>query len=279
MQDRLGDLREAALVKNRDAAEKMFAGPSAAAVAAKGKGGQFDIEAQMGIAVDGRDVEEASGFMKEYQSNVAVIKQGINDVNNGTKMFKDLRNRALQATSPDDEREISHRVTSLMDTTNRTTMMIKNALQRLKEENSDFASKQPGSSEVKIRENLHGALTRKFREVLVEYQKLQTDYKQDVKGKVTRQVKIVYPEASDEELQTLVDGGDAAQAIRQSIMGGHESLKNAVSDIQDKYRDIQRLERSGSTPCTKPCVCPNQASLNCTKCSSTSRLWSTLRER
>eukprot|EP01070_Trichotokara_eunicae_P002836 Trichotokara_eunicae@DN2956_c0_g1_i1.p1 len=41
----------------------------------------------------------------------------------------------------------------------------------------------------------------------------------------------------------MVDVG-ADAVIRARMQGGHESLKNALDDIQEKYRDIKKLEQS-----------------------------------
>ena len=47
--------------------------------------------------------------------------------------------------------------------------------------------------EVRIRDNLVNTLTRKFVDVMKEYQNAQTKYKTDIKKKVKRQVQIVKP--------------------------------------------------------------------------------------
>eukprot|EP00923_Selenidium_pygospionis_P027517 GHVN01049589.1.p1 GENE.GHVN01049589.1~~GHVN01049589.1.p1 ORF type:complete len:148 (-),score=27.53 GHVN01049589.1:153-596(-) len=64
--------------------------------------------------------------------------------------------------------------------------------------------------------------------------------------KMTRQVKMVYPEATGNEVNDIVEAGEmsSAMAIRTKMTGGHEQLQNAIGDIQDKYRDIRRLEGS-----------------------------------
>jgi len=142
--------------------------------------------------------------------------------------------------------EISNQLEGLLEETNKQNTVIKKALEEMKQENTAFAQKNRDSSEARIRENMHSALMRKFREILTEYQAVQTEFKQDVKTKVSRQVRIVYPEASDADVSAIVDAGDMSSAavIRARIGGGHESLKGALSDLQDKYRDIRKLEQS-----------------------------------
>ena len=67
-----------------------------------------------------------------------------------------------------------------------------------------------------------------------------------MKEKVTRQVKLIDKNISQEDLDYYVDNPDEAQTMLQQKIYGQASttLKNTVNDIQDKFRDIQRLEQS-----------------------------------
>lgn len=51
-------------------------------------------------------------------------------------------------------------------------------------------------SQLRIRDNLTNTLTRKFVDVMKDYQNAQTKYKAFIKHKVQRQVQIVKPDAS-----------------------------------------------------------------------------------
>lgn len=51
-------------------------------------------------------------------------------------------------------------------------------------------------SQLRIRDNLTNTLTRKFVDVMKDYQNAQTKYKAFIKNKVQRQVQIVKPDAS-----------------------------------------------------------------------------------
>ncbi|KAL8428399.1 hypothetical protein ACSSS7_007259 [Eimeria intestinalis] len=116
-----------------------------------------------------------------------------------------------------------------------------------KAENKAFAEAENGSlskvAEMQIRTNLHQTLAAQLQQQVQLLQVRQADYRLQVKKKVLRQIKIVYPEAVDEEIEGMVDTGEltAATAIK---MRTHQSLRNATADIQAKYRDIRRLEQS-----------------------------------
>ncbi len=69
------------------------------------------------------------------------------------------------------------------------------------------------------------------------------EYKNTVKDKVTRQVRLVDKDITEEEMEEFVANPQLAQEMLQRKIYGQASitLKNTVSDIQDKFRDIQKL--------------------------------------
>eukprot|EP00386_Alphamonas_edax_P012769 GDKI01039677.1.p1 GENE.GDKI01039677.1~~GDKI01039677.1.p1 ORF type:complete len:319 (-),score=94.36 GDKI01039677.1:145-1101(-) len=240
MQDRLAELRELAVAKNNPAALLLAQqGGQAVSVAA-----QREREKVKDLEQQAANAEKGSDFMADYFQKVGRIKTSIGQVRSKVEEIRGLKQEAIQATSPEKEKDISTHLEGLLSSTSVLTATIKKELEALKAENQTFAAKHKNSSEARIRDNMQGALTRKFRDVLTAYQAVQTEYKQDVQQKVTRQVRIVYPEASDEDVQQIVENGGASTAIQIRISKGHESLKGALADIQDKYRDIRRLEAS-----------------------------------
>ena len=71
----------------------------------------------------------------------------------------------------------------------------------------DFAKRNEGSSEARIRANMHGTLTRKFVDLMAEYQEIQTKYKNKYRERVERQYRIVKPHATTEEIEEAFDSG------------------------------------------------------------------------
>lgn len=75
------------------------------------------------------------------------------------------------------------------------------------------------ASELRIRKNLVSTLTRKFVDVMKEYQNAQQKYKTDIRKKVKRQVHIVKPDASTEEIDAVLkSGGGSGGVLRNAIL-------------------------------------------------------------
>ena len=73
-------------------------------------------------------------------------------------------------------------------------------------------TKDAKPSELRIRQNMHTTLTQKFVTVVRAYQQAQHDYKSKIQEKVARQVKVVKPEATMEEIDMTMRGGGAGAA-------------------------------------------------------------------
>lgn len=74
----------------------------------------------------------------------------------------------------------------------------------------------------RVRENMVTTLTRKFVDEMKIYQQAQQQYKTDLKSKVKRQVLVVKPDATDEEVDAVMksEGGRDALYKERILAGG-----------------------------------------------------------
>jgi len=103
------------------------------------------------------------------------------------------------------------------------------------------------ASSSSIRDNLCNTLTKKFIDETKAYQSAQEKYKSDIKKKVTRQVQIVKPDATDEEIDAVMrsEGGRDALIQRQILTNSpNDQVKTAYAKVAGKYQDVLALEQS-----------------------------------
>ncbi len=119
-------------------------------------------------------------------------------------------------------------------------------LQNCKKKNDEMKSDPNVKvSELKVRQTTHSPLAQKFMAAMKSYQQVQVTYKENVKKKVTRQVKVVNPDATDDQINTVISTGDTSQVFRNAIMAGpHSQIVDAARDVQAFYKDVLALERS-----------------------------------
>jgi len=193
----------------------------------------------------GKNVE-----MQEFFGDVEIVKANIVIIKEATRKIAEINQNVLQATTTDREQDFSHELEPLVKSTNKKATIAKQLLQRL---NEDTARKETSSNagnqtpEIRIRKNLTNTLTRKFVDVMKEYQNAQTKYKTDIKKKVKRQVQIVKPDATTEEIDAVFkSGGGAGEVLKSAILTGEaaDSIRNAYQNVADKYQDVLTLEAS-----------------------------------
>merc|ERR1712048_935173 len=91
-------------------------------------------------------------------------------------------------------------------------------------------------------------LTRKFVDLMAEYQEIQTKYKNKYRDRVERQYRIVKPDVTREEIEAAFDPDSNPQPeifTQQILQGpGLAPARNALADIQERHKDIMKLEAS-----------------------------------
>lgn len=98
------------------------------------------------------------------------------------------------------------------------------------------------SADVRIKKSQHAILAKKFVEVMTKYNEAQLEFREKSKGRIQRQLEITGKTTTDEELEEMLDGGNAA-VFTAGIMDSGIS-KQALSEIEARHKDIMRLESS-----------------------------------
>lgn len=191
---------------------------------------------------------EHTAFLNTFFDNVEEVKANIQEIKNATRKIAEINQNVLQATTNEREQDYSNELEPLIKATNQKAAFAKRLLQGIKDETDGVKdAKIINSPEHRIRSNLGMTLTRKFVEVMKEYQNAQMKYKLDIKKKVKRQVQIVKPNATTEEIDAVFKSGSGAGGLYKStILKGEASdaVQNAYMNVADKYRDVLALESS-----------------------------------
>ena len=61
-------------------------------------------------------------------------------------------------------------------------------------------------------------LLRRFVEVMTEYNRIQVEYREQSKNKIKRQLEIAGKQATDEELEQMLEVGDSVEADNSSLL-------------------------------------------------------------
>ncbi|CAL1704878.1 unnamed protein product [Somion occarium] len=182
--------------------------------------------------------EPMSAFYREITS----IQEAIAQYNANVSRIGELQNRTLNSTDESANRQTAAILDDLISQTRDLGNTIKQRIQNL-----DLQPAQPGE-DPRIRKNQISLLRTKFVEGLQNYQQVERDYRARYRQRVERQLKIVKPDATPEEVNAAVNdttgGGDQifAQALTTSTRYGES--RAAYREVQDRHEDIRRIERT-----------------------------------
>ncbi|TMW40337.1 hypothetical protein DOY81_014583, partial [Sarcophaga bullata] len=99
------------------------------------------------------------------------------------------------------------------------------------------------SADFRIRKTQHSTLSCKFVEVMTEYNRTQTDYRERCKNRIQRQLEITGRTTTNEELEDMLEQGNPA-IFTQGIITETELAKQTLADIEARHADIMKLETS-----------------------------------
>merc|ERR1712242_335220 len=99
------------------------------------------------------------------------------------------------------------------------------------------------SAELRIKKTQQSTLSRKFVEVMTEYNRTQTDYRERCKNRIQRQLEITGRTTTNEELEDMLEQGNSA-VFTQGIIMDTAQAKQTLADIEARHADIIKLETS-----------------------------------
>lgn len=209
-----------------------------------GAGGSSDSDA-------GSESDTGSGVneddLKDFFADVQVIKRDLGKIKSNVRTITELYDQQLMAVSldPKDEATASGELEKLIDETNFAAQSVTNHLKRMDKENKLIPEEERGFASGRIRINMHGTLTKQFLDLMREYQTLQTDYKNRHRDNFERRYRMVKPEVTNEEIEEALESGKGGEIFAGAILDTrHAKAKEALAYVENKHRDIVRLEAS-----------------------------------
>merc|ERR1719282_402853 len=180
-------------------------------------------------------------FMEEFFEQVEEIRTNIEKIAANVEEVKKKHSAILSAPQPDDKdkEELEELMAEIKKTANKVRGKLKVIEQTIEqEENSNKTS-----ADLRIRKTQHATLSRRFVEVMSDYNTTQTDYRERCKGRIQRQLEITGRSVQNEELENMLESGNPA-VFTQGIIMETQQAKQSLADIEARHRDIIKLENS-----------------------------------
>lgn len=192
--------------------------------------------------VAGGEVEvpvENQAFMDDFFAQIEEIRGSITKIDESVTEAKKLYSAILSAPTSDQKTQ-----DDLEAITNDIKKAANNARNKLKsiEKQLETKDEERVSADLRIRKSQHGILARQFVEVMTKYNEAQVDFREKSKGRIARTLEITGKTTTDEELEEMLEGGNAA-VFSAGIMDSKISQQD-LNEIEARHKDIMRLESS-----------------------------------
>jgi len=101
------------------------------------------------------------------------------------------------------------------------------------------------AADAQMRRNRTALVRSKFFEAIQNYQKVEQEYRAKSRQRVERQLRIVKPDATPEEVAAVAEGGGQqifAQALTSSPRYGES--RTAYREVQERQQDLKKMEQT-----------------------------------
>ncbi|KAI8993731.1 t-SNARE [Pilobolus umbonatus] len=176
-----------------------------------------------------QEVEEVKDLNKKILDNITAIEE--------------LHSAALTHTSDEQAEENAYRLEKI---SKQTTKLNNECKKKIKAIELSNARMQPTAGDLPMRKTQVAALKKKFIETIQRYQDIERTYQQKYRQRVERQIRIVQPNATADDIDRVLDSDEPPQIFAQSLMQANRSgqAKAVLSEVQSRHDDIKKIEKT-----------------------------------
>ncbi|XP_026900170.1 syntaxin-2 isoform X1 [Leopardus geoffroyi] len=186
-------------------------------------------------------VVEKDHFMDDFFHQVEEIRTSIAKIAQYVEEVK--KNHSIILSAPNPEGKTKEDLEDLNKEIKKTASKIRAKLKSIEQSFDQDESGDRTSVDLRIRRTQHSVLSRKFVEVMTEYNEAQTLFRERSKGRIQRQLEITGRTTTDEELEEMLESGSPS-VFTADIISDSQITRQALNEIESRHKDIMKLETS-----------------------------------
>ncbi|KAI7903931.1 t-SNARE [Cokeromyces recurvatus] len=185
------------------------------------------------------NLTHTQGFLQQIDR----LKYDIDSINNSIDKIGNLHSNALSTFNDQQSKQIAKEVERMKVETQKKNLYIKNSIQQLENSNGRLSLNDPN---INMRKSQIIALKRRFLDTIQRYQDVERNFQLKYRQRIERQIRIVKPNASEEEIENILDADDMPQIFAQSLvnMDRQGQSKAVLSEVQNRHDDIKHIEKT-----------------------------------
>ncbi|KAI9025528.1 t-SNARE [Hyaloraphidium curvatum] len=188
----------------------------------------------------------ASTDMAKLFEDIATARDGLATLKRAIDSVDPLHSRTLNATSESEIDELSTEMENLMNRISVTANQVRLILKKIDSETKAAAKVEKDSTNQRVRQTQQAAITKKFLEYMTQYKEVEEKYQDKYKNRLRKEVLVVRPNATEEEVAEALQQGTASIFAQQTLKGSRQTddARMALHSIQARHNDILRIEKT-----------------------------------
>ncbi|XP_056319315.1 syntaxin-2 isoform X1 [Danio aesculapii] len=184
---------------------------------------------------------ERNDFMQDFFKKVEEVRRVIEKISSLVDEVKKKYSVILSAPNPDEKtkEELEQLTVEIKKHANFVQKSLKSMHQSLP---SDEQVSQ-ASVDARIQKTQYTNLSRKFVEVMTQYNEAQVSFREKSKSRIQRQLEITGKITTNEELEEMLETGNPS-IFTSDIISDSQITRQALNEIESRHQDILRLESS-----------------------------------
>ncbi|XP_044312076.1 syntaxin-1A isoform X2 [Varanus komodoensis] len=179
--------------------------------------------------------------MDEFFEQVEEVRGLIDKISENVEEVKRKHSAILAAPNPGERTKAE--LEELMADIKKTAHKVRSKLKGFEQSIEHEEGLNRSSADLRIRKTQHSTLSRKFVEVMSEYNATQSDYRERCKGRIQRQLEITGRATTSEELEDMLESGNPA-IFSSGIVVDSSVSRQALHEIETRHSEILKLESS-----------------------------------
>ncbi|KAF7726925.1 Plasma membrane t-SNARE, secretory vesicle fusion [Apophysomyces ossiformis] len=178
-----------------------------------------------------------------FFAEVEEVKDVIRRINDNISAIEEYHGASLVNISEEQMSQNTRRLEALSSETAKLNQEAKRRIQGIELSNAKLP---PSTGDLPMRKTQHAALKKRFIETIQRYQDIERTYQQKYRQRVERQIRIVKPDATSDEIERTLDSDEASQIFAQSLMQANRSgqARAVLSEVQSRHDDIKKIEKT-----------------------------------
>jgi syntaxin 1B/2/3 len=212
-----------------------------------------DAQGQPSRASDiemGRQVPQTNSDMgmDAFNKQIQEIERQVDKLSGLLKKLKDANEESKAVTKASAMKAIKKRMEKDIDEVGKIARSVKAKLEAINKDNLANRQKpgcEKGTGVDRARMNMTNALTKKFRDIMTEFQTLRQRIQDEYREVVERRVITVTGSRPDEEtIDHLIETGNSEQIFQNAIQEmGRGQVLNTLEEIQERHDAVKEIEK------------------------------------